>query len=80
MQIGCSRGVLQEECLWKVVQERCSKARILGSQDTGGCSGVGMQEGAESKGCLKVRIELDTQGKDRDAWEGYSEGCFGVGM
>lgn len=42
--------MVQEECWWKVLQEGCSKARMLGSRDTEGFSGVGMQEGAGSKG------------------------------
>lgn len=91
MQVGCSRKVVQEECCWKVLQEGCSKVGMLGSQDTEGFSGVGMQEGAGSKDCLRVRIEVafsgtgmlqgwDTQDKGGGAWEGYSEGCSGVGM
>lgn len=91
MQVGYSREVVQEECWWKVLQEGCPKAGMLGSRVTEGFSEVGMQEGAGSKDCLRVRIELafsgigmfqgrDIQDKGRGAWEGYSEECSGIGM
>lgn len=89
MQVGCSREVVQEECCWKVLQEGCSKVGMLGSQDTEGFSGVGMQEGAGSKDCLRVRIEVafsgtgmlqgrDTQGKGGGAWKGYQRDALGL--
>lgn len=61
-EVGCSREAVQEGCWWKVLQERRSKARMLGSRDTEDFSGVRMQEGAGSKGCLRVRIELAFSG------------------
>lgn len=72
MQVDCPREVVQEGCWWKVLQEGCSKARILGSQDTEGFSGVGMQEGAGSK---------EAEGRDRVGvlriWDALRKGYSG---